>query len=356
MTTPEPSELSRLRALRELDLLDTPAEARFDRIIRMAVDILRVPMAALELVDETRVWRKSSEGIEGAECARAGSFADAVIREPGSLVLADALADERAGSPAGSLRPIAARFLAGHPLRIRGEAVGSLTLMGPEPRRMSPAESRVLLDLAAILERELGVRRWSAGQDDALGAHSAEKRRALVDPEIRVWNRQGISEVLQHELDRVVESAGVLSVMMASVHPVRPSRPALRDLAARIRGALRPSDALGLWDEGTFLILLPGWEAGTAERAALRVVEAVQARAGGRAPSMSVGIAAAERETAGRPAELLERVESALLDARVSDSAGLRVRRAGPAPSPRLLEGRDLFVPWSGRAAVPSVA
>jgi GGDEF domain-containing protein len=325
----EASEETRLRALRDLDILDTPAEARFDRITRMAVDILRVPMAAVELVDATRVWLKSAQGLHELDGPREGSFADGVIRESGSLIVMDAQSDGRFRNHPWVSQGHRARFHAGHPLRVKGEAVGSLSLMGPEPRSLSVAEARILLDLAAIVERELVIRRWSSGQEDTLAAHPSDRRRSLLDSQTGMWNRSGLSEVLWHEIGRASQPGGVLGVMMASVQPSRPSRTVLRELAGLLRGVLRPSDALGLWDESTFLALFPGWDAGTVERIALDAMAAVRSRAGHRPPSLSIGITSTERGRRLEPDALLRLAESALLDARAPGAAGLRVRRSG---------------------------
>ena len=60
--TPAPipaDENERLAALRELLLLDTPPEERFDRLARFAAEQLDTPIALLTLVDGQRQWFKS---------------------------------------------------------------------------------------------------------------------------------------------------------------------------------------------------------------------------------------------------------------------------------------------------------
>ena len=60
-------ENRRLKALRALQVLDTPIEERFERITRAARQMLRMPIAALSLVDESRQWFKSVQGLEATE-------------------------------------------------------------------------------------------------------------------------------------------------------------------------------------------------------------------------------------------------------------------------------------------------
>ena len=56
-------EASRLDALRRLNLLDTPPNASFDRITRMASRLFDLPLAAVSLTDIDRQWFKSRVGI-----------------------------------------------------------------------------------------------------------------------------------------------------------------------------------------------------------------------------------------------------------------------------------------------------
>ena len=69
-----PHEPQRLAALHALQVLDTPAEERFDRITRLAKRLLDVPIALISLVDAERQWFKSRQGLEVAEMGRDVSF------------------------------------------------------------------------------------------------------------------------------------------------------------------------------------------------------------------------------------------------------------------------------------------
>lgn len=65
--TPAPvpaDEADRLNALRDLLLLDTPPEERYDRLARFVAEQLNVPIALLTLVDGQRQWFKSRVGLE----------------------------------------------------------------------------------------------------------------------------------------------------------------------------------------------------------------------------------------------------------------------------------------------------
>ena len=62
VTTPA-DEDERPAALAALDLLDTPAEERFDRVTHLCTRLFGVSKAAVTLVDRDRVWRTSAAGM-----------------------------------------------------------------------------------------------------------------------------------------------------------------------------------------------------------------------------------------------------------------------------------------------------
>ncbi len=64
------NEADRLRALRELAILDSNAEERFDRLTLLAQDLFQTPIALVSLVDSDRQWFKSRQGLAATETAR----------------------------------------------------------------------------------------------------------------------------------------------------------------------------------------------------------------------------------------------------------------------------------------------
>jgi GAF domain-containing protein len=150
------NEDSRLRALHELQMLDTAPEERFDHITRLAARVFDVPFAVLTLVDRERQWFKSSYGFAAAETSRDQSFcAHAILRDE-SFVVPDALEDDRfADNPAVTGDPHV-RFYAGHPIAAPdGSNVGTLCVFDQRPRELSEPQLQTLRDLAALAQREL---------------------------------------------------------------------------------------------------------------------------------------------------------------------------------------------------------
>ncbi len=161
------NESARLAKLREYEILDTPAEHTFERITRIAAKHFNVPMAAVSLVDEQRLWRKARYGLRASEHCRESSFCAHAILEDGVMVVPDARADERfAGNPHVVHSPHI-RFYAGAPLCAEdGCRLGALCIMDRVPREFTAADGEMLADLASIVLDEMDLRR-AAGRLDA---------------------------------------------------------------------------------------------------------------------------------------------------------------------------------------------
>lgn len=69
------NEVSRLRSLRQLAILDSASDARFDRLATLAAKAFDVPIAQINLIDENRQWSKSCFGMEKSDVERCSSFA-----------------------------------------------------------------------------------------------------------------------------------------------------------------------------------------------------------------------------------------------------------------------------------------
>jgi PAS domain S-box-containing protein len=160
MNPPLPkNENERLDALRRYAILDTPDEAAFDRITRLASRIFKTPISVVSLVDEARQWFKSVQGLSTRETSRELSFCAHAIVEDAVMVVPDATRDPRfaqnrlvTGSPG-------IRFYAGAPLKVgEGFNFGALCVIDTAPREFSAEERQVLRDLAAMVADELELR------------------------------------------------------------------------------------------------------------------------------------------------------------------------------------------------------
>ncbi len=149
-------EGARLRALDALQVLDTPREERFDRLVELVKELFRVPVAAVTLVDEERLWAKASTGLPSDQMPRRHSLCTVTIERDEPLVVPDLTADDRFNSSPFLARS-GLRFYAGQPLHAGEHRVGVLCVMGYEERQMDAAELRLLRTLADWVEVELAT-------------------------------------------------------------------------------------------------------------------------------------------------------------------------------------------------------
>ena len=80
-------EAERVAALLATGILDTPPEAGYDAITRLAAEYFQADSAGLGFADESRVWIKSSWGLQARELPRKNSIFDLVLAEDGPVVV-----------------------------------------------------------------------------------------------------------------------------------------------------------------------------------------------------------------------------------------------------------------------------
>lgn len=149
-------EEKRLAAVHSLGLLDTAAEERFDRHARIAAAALDMPIALVTLVDRDRQWFKSHQGFDFSETPRDIGFCAHAILKDEPLVVTDALMDDRFAENPAVIGDPRVRFYAGVPLKAPdGSRVGALCIVDHKPRQLSPAQMRMLQDVARLVEEEL---------------------------------------------------------------------------------------------------------------------------------------------------------------------------------------------------------
>ncbi|WP_199333871.1 PAS domain S-box protein [Oculatella sp. FACHB-28] len=161
LTTPIPTnEAERLAALHRYKILDTPPEAAFDRITRLAARLFDMPIALISLVDESRAWFKSCVGFGANEVPRDDTLCSFAVLTDEPLIIPDARLDDRfACNPFVQAEP-GVRFYAGAPLLSHdGFNLGTLCLLDSQPHDpLTPKQQATLVDLAAMVVDELELR------------------------------------------------------------------------------------------------------------------------------------------------------------------------------------------------------
>lgn len=191
-----PDETERLNLLHALDLLDTPAEPVFDRITRLAAQILNVPIALVSLVDTDRQWFKSRVGLEATETPREVAFCAHAIMQTAPMIVPDAMQDVRFKSNPLVTGDPNIRFYAGVPLRTAGGlAIGTLCAIDSKPRLLSADETNILIDLAALVSKEVQLREAVILGRNQI-SHSAKAIEAVEARFRTVFERAGVGIAL----------------------------------------------------------------------------------------------------------------------------------------------------------------
>ena len=153
----------RVAAVRATGLLDTEPEEAFDRLTRLAADVVGVPMAFVTLVDDRRSYWKSTAGFDAGppddrQNAVEDSFCQFVVASGDEQTIPDTLADGRTRDMAAvEVLDIAAWV--GLPITAKdGEVLGTFCAMDTRPRRWSDRDLEVLRTMAHAAAGEIALR------------------------------------------------------------------------------------------------------------------------------------------------------------------------------------------------------
>ena len=157
-------EPSRLEALRATGLMDSPPDASFDRLTRLAARWLRAPVALVSLVDDCRQFFKSAIGLpepwaSARETPLSHSFCQHVVDLGRPLVVNDARLDplvleNRAIPDLGVIAYLGVPLVTSD-----GQFLGSFCAIDGVPREWNADEIDTMADLAASVSTEIELRR-----------------------------------------------------------------------------------------------------------------------------------------------------------------------------------------------------
>lgn len=160
-------DASRLRSLHNYQVLNTTPEPIFDEYVALAAQLFNLPISLISLVDEQEVFFKANTGLPGLErVARPDSLCSAAILQNEVLAFGD-LAEEGCSliNP-GVARSAGLRFYAGAALKMPdGHNIGSLCVIGREPRSISTEEQELLMRLAELTSMTIELRSYCVRQN-----------------------------------------------------------------------------------------------------------------------------------------------------------------------------------------------
>jgi len=175
-------EKTRLRALDDYAVFDTPPDIDLDRLVELAARVYGTPVAALSLVGKERLYFKSRFGMEATGIGREGSFCSYAIAGDGLFLVPDARKDERFASHPLVKEPPQIRFYAGIPLVApAGQKIGTLCILDTKPwPKFTEDDRKNLEDVAALVMNRLELRRLDHAKQ---GGHSRFERMASTSPD-----------------------------------------------------------------------------------------------------------------------------------------------------------------------------
>ena len=202
-----PNEQARLDALARMHVLDTPPDPRFDRITRLAAQLLHMPMCAISLVDDDRQFFLSEYQVGVRETARELAFCNHVVAGAEPLIVKDASADPRFAENPLVRGDFQLRFYAGVPITdADGVTLGSLCVLDREAHDEGVTEAQLMIleDLAAMVINEMTSR---------MLAH-----RAQLESELR----RELAVALEQERQEALQTARFKSEFLANMsHEIR---------------------------------------------------------------------------------------------------------------------------------------
>ncbi|MEO6331791.1 MAG: GAF domain-containing sensor histidine kinase [Gemmatimonadaceae bacterium] len=153
----------RLEALYSTGLMDSEVSDRYDRLTRLASNLLSAPVALVSLVDDRRQFFKSSLGLaepwaSARETPLSHSFCQHVVTSGRPLRIENApehpLVKDNLAIP--NLGVIA--YLGVPIVGNAGDNLGSFCVVDTVPRKWSDEEEQMLLELAEFLQAEIRLR------------------------------------------------------------------------------------------------------------------------------------------------------------------------------------------------------
>jgi diguanylate cyclase (GGDEF)-like protein len=255
---PAAREQWRLSELKRYQILDTPPEENFDRLVRLASHICATPISLMTLIDDSRQWLKAKLGVQFDQSPRSIAFcAHAVEHDDDVMVVEDAAQDVRfKDNPQVTGEPYI-RFYAGATMRnSAGARLGTICVIDNSPRGLTAQQRTLLTDLAAIAVDEMELR---------------IKNRELVtltqiDAMTGAFNRTHFMQRAEAERDGAVRHSrplGLLTFDIDHFKTVNDTRGhaagdvAIRAVVEEAKSTLRSQDVLARMGGEEFAVVLP---------------------------------------------------------------------------------------------------
>ncbi len=195
-------EAARLEALYNTDLLDTDREPIFDNLTELVADVFNVPVVAISLVDKSRQWFKSIQGLDVCETSREVSFCGHVVHDQQSIVVENARKDLRFfDNPLVEGGPHIV-FYAGAPIHYQQDGerhiIGTLCIIDYQERPFNDKDLQRLKAFAYEVELLVAIRMGAEKEATANLAKSSFLANMTHELRTPMSGVIGILDILKH--------------------------------------------------------------------------------------------------------------------------------------------------------------
>ncbi|MES2838239.1 MAG: GAF domain-containing sensor histidine kinase [Bacteroidota bacterium] len=191
------TEIKRIETLRKYDILDTPPDGTYDRIVKLVAKLLNVPIAIVSLVDTDRIWFKSSFGLNVQQIQREDGLCASAIYSKDFYIVENALKDPRTLRNSLVTSEFGLRFYAAVPLTTSdGFNLGTLCVLDKKPRTLNTTEQQILEDLAYVVIEQLELRLMAR-----LAINSQNKMAYMITHDVRsaVCNIPALIDIIKEK-------------------------------------------------------------------------------------------------------------------------------------------------------------
>jgi len=264
------NEVTPLKELRSLNIIDIPEDERFDRLARLAKRMFKVETALITLVDENRQWLKSCIGLPEDVTLHDISFGRHAIHDNEIFVIPDTTKDERFADNPLVVNDPNIRFYAEIPLRhLDNGKLGTLCIIDTKPGNLDVDDLEILKDLAELIEHEIIATQLTS-----------------LDDLTRISNRRGFITIAQHSLDICARQAISATLVFFDLNNFKfvnnrfghtEGDKMLKAFADQMRNAFRDSDLFARLGSDEFVVLLTNTSTQSTEEILNRFQQSIDA-------------------------------------------------------------------------------
>jgi two-component sensor histidine kinase len=219
LVAPGPARLDdagRLAALARTGMMDSPADASFDRFTDLGAKLLQVPVCLISLVDDHRQFFKSAHGLPEPWASRretplSHSFCQHVVTSGLPVAVADSTQEPPASDNSAVTDMGVAAYL-GVPLTTpERHTIGSFCAMDTRPRQWTDADRATMQRVAQSILAEIAVHMQRAELEQRVRERTSQFEEAMRLASRAEEHARFLMKELSHRIKNVMAVVQVIS-------------------------------------------------------------------------------------------------------------------------------------------------